>query len=61
MNPNETDAYNIFLHTGKVDDYLNYVDARQQAQGVAAAGDTTATGANGAYYDRRNRAAGTGG
>ena len=57
MNPGEMSAYDAFLHSGKIEDYLKYVDVRQQsATGTALV--AAVTGDTGAYHDRRDRAAG---
>lgn len=58
MDSSEINAYNTFLQTGRIADYLNYVDAKQPTQIHSAAQGVSATGENGAYYDRRDRAAG---
>ena len=58
MKSGEAEAYNIFLHTGKVEDYLGYIDAKKGAQAALTAPDGMATGGTGAYYDRSNRPAG---
>lgn len=51
MVPNPQGAYEIFLHTGMIQDYLNYIDMKQKAEN--AVGETIA------YYDGRDCAAGT--
>lgn len=48
------EAYNAFLQTGRVEDYLKYVEAKQQAGAAAATGDDSA------YYNRWNCSAGAG-
>lgn len=49
---NEQNAYEAFLNSGKITDYLSYVDIkRQDAQAVS--------GEQIAYHDGRNCAAGT--
>ncbi|WP_180951175.1 hypothetical protein [Marasmitruncus massiliensis] len=55
MEPNEISAYNAFLQTGKVEDYLKYIHTMQAAaptQGAALTGESSA------YHDGRDRAAG---
>ena len=54
-------AYDRFLQSGKVEDYLKYIDADRRAQQIGAADGLTATGEQRAYHDRRDRAAGAGG
>ncbi|MEM1483655.1 hypothetical protein V6615_02130 [Oscillospiraceae bacterium PP1C4] len=61
MKPDEKGAYDTFLHTGRIADYLNYIDVKQHTQGIATAENGAVTGENGAYYDRRDRSAGTSG
>lgn len=62
VQPNEQQAYDAFLYTGRVADYLNYLDIKQQGQGRPVLGDVrTATGENSAYHDRWDRTAGAGG
>lgn len=56
MEPNS--AYDLFLHTGKVADYLNYINAKQPPAVPQGAAEAMQTGENGAYYDRGDRAAG---
>lgn len=57
MNPSEMSAYDAFLHSGKIEDYLKYVGVRQQSATEAVTG-AAVTGDTGAYHDRRDRAAG---
>lgn len=59
MKPSEKRAYDTFLRTGRVADYLNYIDAKQHTQGISTAENIAVTGENGAYYDRRDRSPGT--
>lgn len=47
-------AYENFLRTGKIEDYLHYADTRRQN-----AAQQAVTGEQGAYYDGGNRSAGT--
>ena len=51
MVPNPQGAYENFLHTGMVLDYLKYIDIKQKA--ANAAGETIA------YHDGRDCAEGT--
>lgn len=57
MKPNELEAYNAFLHSGKVEDYLKYVGEKQMTEHPDTGGIQT-TGDGSAYYDRRDRVAG---
>lgn len=50
MKPDGQGAYDAFLHTGKINDYLQYIHQKQQVTNTA--GETIA------YHDGRNRAAG---
>lgn len=58
VKPNELNAYNTFLQTGKVEDYLKYIHTRQAAQTTQSA---VLTGESSAYHDERDRAAGASG
>ena len=55
VKPNELRAYNAFLHTGKVEDYLKYINTMQTAESTQGA---VVTGESSAYHDERDRAAG---
>ncbi len=55
MGPNEMNAYNVFLRTGKVEDYLKYIHTMQTADSNQHA---VLTGESSAYHDERDRAAG---
>lgn len=48
MKPDEQGAYDIFMQTGRIGDYLNYIDLKQTAAGESIA-----------YHDGRDCAAGT--
>ncbi len=60
--PNEQQAYDAFLHTGRVADYLNYLGVKQQGKGRPVL-DTIqiAAGEDSAYHDRWDRTAGADG
>ena len=57
MLPGEMGAYNTFLQTGKIEDYLKYVGVKQQLQAQA---DVSPMGGSSAYHDRGDRTAGAG-
>lgn len=57
MHPNTQNAFDTFLHTGKVRDYLNYIDTKHQAE---ASSVPMATGENLAHYNERDCSAGEG-
>lgn len=50
MIPDQRSAYDVFLRTGKIDDYLYYIHQKQQVTNTA--GETIA------YHDGRDCAAG---
>lgn len=53
MKPDQQGAFDAFMQTGKVSDYLRYIDQKQQV--------TNATGESIAYYDGSDRSAGAAG
>ena len=54
------DAYGRFLQTGKVADYLRYVQARRQPE-TSRAVSPEPVGGQSAHHNRRDRSAGAGG
>lgn len=59
MGMNETLAYDAFLSSGKIQDYLAYIGVKQEA-GEPFSSYTPPTGEDktSAYHDRRDSAAG---
>lgn len=58
LKPEETTAYDAFLQSGKIEDYMRYVGVKRQTQATAAQ-SAAAAGENGAYHNRGDRPAGT--
>ena len=58
LKPDEAMAFNTFLQSGKIEDYMRYVGVKRQAQATAAK-KAAAAGENGAYHNRGDRPAGT--
>lgn len=53
MKPNELYAYDHFMHTGKIEDYIKYINARHTADSTYNA---VITGETIAYQNERDRA-----
>lgn len=53
MKNDQQGAFDAFLQTGKISDYLQYIDQKQQV--------TSGTGESFAYHDGRDRPAGAAG